>query len=88
MASDILEKVEDVYNRYTSGEGVTVDEVIQLKDEIVNATRADLSSIELLEAQRKVLQVLMHKIPGVMIRNGVKVEYREENGLIFAKVIE
>lgn len=83
---ELYNEIDNQYNLYTSEQGADVDSLHRLWD-IINSYKKVPETPNYIDYYQKIANIMMHRIDGVVVNNGVKQKYITSNGVVRVQII-
>lgn len=83
---ELYKEIDNQYNLYTSEQGADVDTLHILWD-IINSYKKVSETPNYIDYYQKIASIMMHRIDGVVVNNGIKQKYIISNGVVRVQII-
>ena len=83
---ELYNEIDNQYNLYTSEQGADVDTLHILWD-IINSYKKVFETPNYIDYYQKIASIMMHRIDGVVVNNGIKQKYTISNGVVRVQII-
>ena len=83
---ELYKEIDNQYNLYTSEQGADADTLHILWD-IINSYKKVSETPNYIDYYQKIASIMMHRIDGVVVNNGIKQKYIMSNGVVRVQII-
>lgn len=83
---ELYNEIDNQYNLYTSEQGADVDTLHILWD-IINSYKKVSEDPNHIDYYQKIASIMMHRIDGVVVNNGIKQKYTISDGVVRVQII-
>lgn len=83
---ELHNEIDNQYNLYTSEQGADADTIHMLWD-VMNDYKRVTEDPNYFDYYQKIAGIMMHRIDGVVIHNGIKQKYTISDGVVRVQII-